>query len=132
MSNRESSAVLRHVRALFSAGAAGGVSDEQLLERFRRRRGDPDADAAFAVLVERHGPMVLGVCRRALRDPNDASDAFQATFLVLLRKVDSVRVNASLGRWLYGVSRRVAARARVDAARRAARSGSELVDEPSG
>src|SRR5271157_6292247 len=121
MVNRESSAVLRHVRTLFSTGAAGGMSDGQLLDRFRRRTGDPDAEAAFAVLVDRHGPMVLGVCRRALRDPDDAADAFQATFLVLVRKAGSVRVEDSLGRWLYGVSRRVAAKARVAAARRAAR-----------
>jgi RNA polymerase sigma factor (sigma-70 family) len=132
MADRESSAVLRHVRALFGAGVAGGASDGELLERFRTCGGSPDAEAAFAVLVARHGPMVLGVCRRALRDPNDASDAFQATFLVLLRKVDSVRVDGSLGRWLYGVSRRVAARARADAARRGVRTGSELGDEPAG
>ena len=113
MVNGDSSAVLRHVRALFGAGAAGGMSDGQLLERFRRRGGDPDAEAAFAVLVARHGPMVFGVCRRALRDPNDAADAFQATFLILVRKAGSVRVDDSLGRWLYGVSRRVAARART-------------------
>jgi RNA polymerase sigma factor (sigma-70 family) len=65
--------------------------------------------------------MVLGVCRRALRDPNDAADAFQATFLVLVRKAGSVRIEGSLGRWLYGVSRRVAVRARRAAARRSAR-----------
>src|SRR3954466_10019924 len=102
----ETAAVLRHIRALFGAGAAGGASDGQLLERFRERGGDPDAEAAFAVLVARHGPMVLGVCRRALRDPDAAADAFQATFLVLVKKAGSVRVEDSLGRWLYGVSRR--------------------------
>ena len=123
MVNGDSSAILRHVRALFGAGAAGGMSDGQLLERFRERGGDPDAEAAFAVLVARHGPMVFGVCRRALRDPNDAADAFQATFLVLVRKAGSVRVDDSLGRWLYGVSRRVAAKARAARNRRAAREG---------
>ena len=132
MVNGDSSAVLRHVRTLFGAGAAGGMSDGQLLERFHRRRGDPDAEAAFAVLVARHGPMVFGVCRRALRDPNDAADAFQATFLVLVRKAGSVRVDDSLGRWLYGVSRRVAAKAKAARARRAAREGSELGPEPAG
>ena len=123
----EPEAVLRHVHVLFGGGAAGGSSDGQLLERFRARRDENDAEAAFAVLVARHGPMVLGVCRRALRDPNDADDAFQATFLVLARKAGSVRVEGSLGRWLYGVSRRVAARARADAARRSAREAAPEV-----
>lgn len=113
--------LVRDLQLLFTAGAASGASDGQLLARFCRRAGDPEAEAAFAVLLARHGPMVLGVCRRALRDPNDAADAFQAIFLVLVRQAGSVRVEGSLGRWLYGVSRRVAARARADAARRAAR-----------
>ena len=69
MVNGDSSAVLRHVRALFGAGAAGGMSDGQLLDRFRKRRGEPDAEAAFAVLVARHGPMVFGVCSRAPARP---------------------------------------------------------------
>ena len=70
--------------------------------------------------------MVLGVCRRALADPDDADDAFQATFLILVRKAGSVRVDDSLGRWLYGVSRKVAARARAVAARRPTRRGDGL------
>jgi RNA polymerase sigma factor (sigma-70 family) len=127
MADADSAAVLRHARVLFGAGAVGGATDGQLLERFNTRgAGGAEADAAeaaFAVLLARHGPMVLGVCRRALRDPADVADAFQATFLVLLRKAGSVRVDDSLGRWLYGVSRKVASRARSDAARRAARDG---------
>jgi RNA polymerase sigma-70 factor (ECF subfamily) len=95
-----------------------GLSDAQLLERYRRDRGTLDAEAAFAALVARHGPMVLGVCRRALRDAGDVDDAFQATFLVLVRRAGAVRVKDSLGPWLYGVSRRVAARARARALRR--------------
>ena len=94
-----------------------GVSDGELLGRFVGHR-DEAGEAAFAALMARHGPMVLGVCRRALSDPNDVADAFQATFLVLVRKARSVRVEDSLGRWLYGVSRKVAGRARSNAGRR--------------
>jgi RNA polymerase sigma-70 factor (ECF subfamily) len=108
------------------------MSDGVLLERFRSGGRDPAAEAAFAVLVARHGPMVYGVCRRALGDPNDAADAFQATFLVLVRKAASVRGDDSLGRWLYGVSRRVAAKARATRTRRAAREGREPGPEPAG
>src|SRR4051794_33762560 len=64
----------------------------------RFRRGE-SAEWAFEALVERHGPMVMGVCRRILSDPHDAEDAFQATFLVLVRRAGSVRVDDSLGRW---------------------------------
>lgn len=88
-----------------------------MLERFTARcvasvDARSDAEAAFEVLVARHGPMVLGVCRRALTDPNEVEDAFQATFLVLVRRANSVRVDDSLGRWLHGVAFRVAAKAR--------------------
>ncbi len=131
MGGREPTAAFRDVRALFGVGAAGGASDEQLLDRFRAR-GDntSDAEMAFAVLVARHGPMVLGVCRRALHDPNDAADAFQATFLILVRKADSVRVEGSLGRWLYLVSRRVANRARAVTLRHACRERAVSRAEP--
>ena len=86
----------------------------------RRGRGDASAEAAFAALVDRHGPMVLGVCRRVTGDRHAADDAFQAVFLVLARKAHAVRLGAddSLGRWLYGVSLRVARRARAVAGRR--------------
>src|SRR3954447_24818164 len=122
MTGGEPSAVARDVRTLFGAGAIGGLTDRQLLERFVSRR-DASAEAAFAVLVERHGAMVWGVCRRILRDPHATADAFQATFLILVRRAAAVRVAASLGRWLCGVSRRVAARAGSAAARRSAREG---------
>ena len=84
------SEALQHVRMLFEAGAVGGLTDRQLLERFRARDGEA-AELAFAALVERHGPMILRVCRRTLRDEHDAQDAFQATFLVLVRKAGSLR-----------------------------------------
>ena len=117
MTNDPRSALLQQFRILFESGTVAGLTDGQLLERFLTSRGE-GGEVAFAALVARHGPMVLGVCRRALADPNDAADAFQATFLVLVKKARSVRVDDSLGRWLYGVSRRVAGRARIVAARR--------------
>src|SRR6516164_2472292 len=87
-------------------------------------------EAAFSALVATHGPMVLGVCRRVLSDPNDVEDAFQATFLVLVKKAGSIRDRSVLGTWLYGVARRVALRARVNARRRRSceRQGLELAD----
>ncbi len=131
MAKGEMPAVLRDVQTLFDLGTLAGLSDRQLLERFAGR-ADATAQAAFAGLVARHGPMVLGVCRRALNDPNDVNDAFQATFLVLVRKAETVRVEGSLGRWLYGVSRRVSARAKAATARRSAREvvGVESVTAP--
>ena len=111
------------LRALFEGGSTAGLSDGQLLDRFASGRGDASAEAAFAALVARHGPMVWGTCRRILRDTHAAEDAFQATFLVLVRKARSVRVDDSLGRWLHGVGVRVALRARASAGRRA---GSDL------
>jgi len=110
----------RQVRTLFNVGAAGGLTDGQLLDRFATRDGE-GAEFAFAVLVERHGPMVLRACRRTLADPNDARDAFQATFVVLVRRASSLRVRDSLAPWLREVATRVAARARSDATRRRAR-----------
>jgi RNA polymerase sigma factor (sigma-70 family) len=89
-------------------------TDAELLDRFTRSR-DP---GAFAALVRRHGPMVFGVCRRVLRDPNDADEAFQVTFLVLVRKAGGLRDPGRLANWLYGVANRVARKARVSAARR--------------
>ena len=91
----------------------------QLLTDFADR-ADP---AAFAALLARHGPMVLGVCRRILADPHAAEDACQATFLVLARRAAAVRSPDRLGNWLFGVARRTAARARAEAARRRAREG---------
>jgi RNA polymerase sigma factor (sigma-70 family) len=110
-------AVLAPIDRLFRTGTAVGLSDAQLLERFVVDH-DEIAESAFNVLVERHGPMVLAVCRRVLNDPHDAQDAFQATFLVLVRKASTVRKRESIADWLHGVARRVSARARADLARR--------------
>src|SRR5437763_10912576 len=99
--------VCRNVRTLFDVGTVGGLTDGELLDRFGAGPGEV-AELAFAVLVERHGPMVLRACRRALRDEHAAEDAFQATFLVLARKAGSVRRRDTLGPWLHGVACRVA------------------------
>ena len=112
MATQQGTIVLRHVRTLAEGRWGGGLTDGQLLERFTTRR---DEDA-FAALVRRHGPLVLGVCRRALPQSHDAEDAFQATFFVLARRAGSIRKAESVASWLYGVAYRLAreARARLD------------------
>ena len=107
-------AALRQINRLFADGTVTGLSDAQLLERFRDR-----ADGeAFEALMARHGPMVLSVCRGIVRDPCDAEDAFQATFLILVKKGGTFRGQGSLGGWLYRVAHRVAIQANAAAARR--------------
>jgi RNA polymerase sigma factor (sigma-70 family) len=116
---------LRQVRRLFGLGTVEGLSDGQLLDEFVSRRGD--SEAAFEALMHRHGPMVLRICRRVLHDPQDAEDAFQATFLVLAHRAGAIRRRDSLASWLFGVSQRVAAQARLRSARR--RVGEQHVAE---
>ena len=106
--------VLGYIRQLAPPTGLADRSDEQLLGRFVARR-DP---AAFAALVERHGSLVLGVCRRILRHHHDAEDAFQATFLVLARRAGSIRRREALASWLYGVALRVAHKAEAGIRRR--------------
>jgi RNA polymerase sigma factor (sigma-70 family) len=90
-----------------------------LLERYLNAGGG-NAEVAFAALVERHGPMVLRVCNDVLEDPHAAQDAAQVTFLVLAKRAGAIRRRNALASWLFGVARRVAARAKVEAARRRA------------
>jgi RNA polymerase sigma factor (sigma-70 family) len=109
--------VIRHLRRAALLRDGGGLADEQLLECFLAQRDN----CAFEALLRRHGPMVLGVCRRVLGSVHDAEDAFQATFLVLVRRAASVYPRHAVGPWLYGVAYRTAMKARVMAARRRAR-----------
>ena len=111
--------LLRDVLTLFDTGTTGELSDGELLGQFAERKALHDAaEPAFAALVDRHAPMVLRVCRSILRDDHDALDAFQATFLVLVRRADAVRRRESAASWLHGVALRVSAHARADMARR--------------
>jgi RNA polymerase sigma factor (sigma-70 family) len=109
--------VLRHIRRMAATPEATGLDDAQLLDRFLAQRDE----AAFEVLLRRHGPMVYGVCRRVLRDPHETDDAFQATFLVLIRKARSLSKRELVANWLYGVAYRTALKARTNAARRRTR-----------
>jgi RNA polymerase sigma factor (sigma-70 family) len=117
--------VLDRLCHLSDGQATAGMMDRQLLERFIAER---EADA-FTALVQRHGPMVFGVCRRLLREPHDAEDAFQATFLVLARKAASIRKGESVASWLHGVAGYVASKMRVEAVRRSRRERQRRVPE---
>jgi RNA polymerase sigma factor (sigma-70 family) len=117
MASARGGVVLRQIGHLFGLGTASGLTEWQLVHRYARLRDE----AAFAALVARHGPMVLGVCRRLLNDPADVEDAFQATFLVLIRKAGVLGPKDQVGHWLYGVARKVALRARSDSSRRRSR-----------
>jgi RNA polymerase sigma factor (sigma-70 family) len=117
-------AALVPLRALFVAGTTVGSSDGQLLERFAARQGN-DAEAAFAALVARHGPIVRRACRALLADAHDAEDVFQATFFVLARKAGTIRTPELLGNWLYGTAHRTARKLKVRSARRLKREANE-------
>ncbi len=108
---------LAHLRKLTDPARAKELSDADLLERFRIRR----EEAAFTLLVQRHGPMVLAVCRRVLGDAHEAEDAFQATFLVLVRNAAAIRKQQSLAAWLHGVASRIAHKVRMQSAQRRVR-----------
>jgi RNA polymerase sigma factor (sigma-70 family) len=109
MTTKQLSKALQHLRRILRSSAEGGMTDGQLLARFVTSRDE----AVFNELVRRHGPMVLGVCRRILRHTQDAEDAFQAAFFVLARKASSVANRQAVGSWLYRVSYRIALEAKA-------------------
>jgi RNA polymerase sigma factor (sigma-70 family) len=121
-------AIVRQFQVLFGGRALATAGDAELLERFLNRHDNESASIAFEALLHRHGPMVLRVCRSILRNDNDVDDAFQATFLVLIKRASSVRQRDSAASWLYGVALRVASAARVASARRRVfeRRGAEI------
>jgi RNA polymerase sigma factor (sigma-70 family) len=110
-------AVLRYVRGMNPPGSTEESSDRALIERFARSRDE----AAFAILVRRHGTLVMNACRRELGNDDDAEDAFQATFLVLARKAGRVAWRASIGSWLHDTACRIARKLRCSESRRCAR-----------
>jgi RNA polymerase sigma factor (sigma-70 family) len=122
--------ILEHLRKLTNPARDRDLSDVDLLERFRLRR----EEAAFTLLVQRHGPMVLAVCRRVLGDAHEAEDAFQATFLVLIRNAAAIRKQRSLAAWLHGVASRLAHKARKRTLRQRERVGQafqpDIHDDP--
>jgi RNA polymerase sigma factor (sigma-70 family) len=126
----QASPVFRCIRTL-ALYQQEGATDGNLLDLYVRQKDE----AAFEALVRRHGPMVLGVCRRILGNGPDAEDAFQATFLVLVRKAASIRPAGMVGNWLYGVAHRTALEARRSAAKRRAKEAQvaprmETPDDP--
>jgi RNA polymerase sigma factor (sigma-70 family) len=135
MGSGQCEAVLKPPRGLQDTRTTAGMNDGQLLARFTACR-DELAEIAFAALVRRHGPMVLRVCEQVLGDRHTAEDAFQATFLVLARRADSIRQPELLGNWLYGVALRTARGTRLRDHRRRQREspraegiGVEPIDE---
>ena len=102
MARGQLSQVVEHLRRAVPIPHDPGDADGELLERFIRQQDE----SAFELLLQRHGPMVLGVCRRVLGNIHDAEDAFQATFLILVRKANSVWPREQVASWLHGVAQR--------------------------
>jgi RNA polymerase sigma factor (sigma-70 family) len=125
MANSQMSEVVQHLRRTVLLCEGAGLTDGQLLEGFVSRRDE----SALAALVRRHGPMVWGVCRRLLRNHHDAEDAFQAAFLVLVRKASSVVPREMVANWLYGVAYQTALKARAASAKRRTRER-QVTDMP--
>jgi len=114
MSTAQLSGVFRRIHKWAGLQERDACSDGQLMDRFVKNQDE----RAFEMLLKRHGPMVLGVCRRVLRQTHDVEDAFQATFLVFMRKASSIRSRETVGNWLYGVAFRTALKAKSAAAKR--------------
>lgn len=119
---------IRQIQTLFALGSLGALDDAQLLELFLEKNGQ-DAEDAFAEIVRRHGPLVLGACRRMLDNSHDTDDAFQATFLILSRKAWVIGSKQQLASWLHGVAVRAAREIRRADARRRKRE-SQVMDTP--
>ena len=118
MAIRLPAAAIDDVHTLFNWGTMATSKDGHLVARFLS--GQDDSEAAFRALIHRHGPMVMGICRRVLGDEHAAEDAFQATFLVLVKKAGGLRDTDLLANWLYGVALRVSKREKAKSARRRA------------
>src|SRR5262245_31152666 len=114
MATVSSGALIHKLLGIVLRDDGAGLTDAQLLDLYVASRNE----AAFGALVRRHGPMVWGVCRRILLHRQDAEDAFQAAFLVLVRKAASVRPREMVGNWLYGVARQTALKALASASKR--------------
>src|SRR5262245_50144480 len=117
MATGQLSGVIQHLRRAMLVRDGAGLTDQQLLEDYISRRDQ----APLAALVQRHGPMVWGVCRRVLTNYHDAEDAFQATFLVLVGRAASIASPELLANWLYGVAHQTAIKARATVAKRKTR-----------
>src|SRR5947209_6715102 len=117
MATRPLNQLFQHLRSAAVLSNEAERTDSQLLDGFVSRRDDK----ALEALVRRHAPMVWGVCRRVLRDHHDAEDAFQATFLVLVRKAAAIAPRSQVGNWLYGVARQTALKARMSRSKREVR-----------
>src|SRR5437016_3801650 len=125
MSGSHLSHAIQHLRRALLPEEEAGLTDSQLLASYLDHRDD----VALAGIVRRHGPMVWGVCRRILANHHDAEDAFQATFLVLVRKAAAVVPRDMVGNWLYGVARQTALKARATTAKRQTRE-KQVTDMP--
>src|SRR6516162_9881389 len=130
MARRKLTEVVRYLRHLVNPARASGLSDAELLERYVRHHDE----AAFELLLWRHGVLVFNVCRRILPREQDAEDAFQATFLAFVRKAHAIARRGSVSSWLYKVAYRIALEAKERARKTAARErpgGETLAVQPS-